>query len=108
MTPLPSMRRITEYTGDPPFMWAGQCHVLSHKILDGELVEGQIRRGYWTGDVDPACVIYAFIEEKDLNDEVEHSWIQLADGRVMDCTRWVFEGAKPYIYAGPPDFYVGS
>jgi hypothetical protein len=32
-----------------------------------------------------------------------HMWMRLADGRVVDPTRWCYEGREPYIYVGYGD-----
>jgi hypothetical protein len=36
---------------------------------------------------------------------VQHGWVELADGRVLDPTRWAFEGVEPYLYVGVRDHY---
>lgn len=31
--------------------------------------------------------------------------VRLADGRVLDATRWTYEMSAPYVFVGPPDDY---
>lgn len=35
-----------------------------------------------------------------------HSWVLLDDGRVLDPTRWCFEGYPARVYVGPSDYYL--
>ncbi|WP_217648976.1 hypothetical protein, partial [Paracidovorax wautersii] len=47
------------------------------------------------GAVDESSIFYG-------KSVVRHGWIECDDGSLVDPTRWVFEGAEPYIYFGRP------
>jgi serine/threonine protein phosphatase 1 len=75
--------------------WAGNCHAIALKLMAAYPVRGmRYARGHWRG------VTAGQFEGRALTG---HTWLQLADGRIVDPTRYVFEGVAPYIYIGPKD-----
>ena len=77
--------------------WIGNCSGVVRRFLRVYPIEGAIEaRGLWTKPYDWGEGERPF---------TQHSWIILSDGRVVDPTRWVFEGAAPYIYVGESDHY---
>src|SRR5215510_2584908 len=88
--------------------WPGSCHQICVKLLRAELLPdgATLKRGKYTGPL----VYGKYRAEIMLWSETigtrDHSWIELADGTVVDPTRYVFEGVKPYIYVGLGDNYI--
>ena len=73
--------------------WEARCAEIADiaaKMTDGEAVYG-----YWRG---PTTGLWG---EKPEGSITRHAWVILGDGRVLDPTRWSFEGASPYIWVGP-------
>jgi hypothetical protein len=79
--------------------WPGQCQFVAPSVIRNGLVGGRQSNGAWCGPVtgphrDRFCTTEVAMRR------VRHVWITLADGRVCDPTRWVFEGVEPYVYVG--------
>ena len=77
--------------------WPGKCYEIACAILKTNIIKGKARYGHWLGPV----------KEKTMFDKkpiIHHGWIE-CDDLIVDPTRWVFEGVKPYIYVGENDFY---
>lgn len=81
--------------------WAGQCYAVSCAIVESGIVEGKVRYGHYLGKVHPDSMF----SRQSKAGFVQHGWIELEDGSVVDPTRWVFECREPYIYHGPSDDY---
>lgn len=83
----------------PLDQWPGNCYGVAHAMLHRRIVQGKLRYGHWLGPVaDGSLFSYR------LGSIIRHGWIETDTG-VIDPTRWVFEGASPYIYDGPEDHY---
>jgi hypothetical protein len=79
--------------------WAGKCYEVA--CVAAELVDGAVPvYGHYLG-----LVVQGTLFEDVACGFVQHGWVQLPDGRVLDPTRWVFEGAVPYIWVGSDDEY---
>lgn len=95
------MFMVTEKLGDPD-TWVGNCHSIACALLHEfpEALEGAVTRyGHYLGDVDPGTHFYSRASKINL---VNHGWLELPDGRIVDPTRWVFQAdVEPYIYCGP-------
>lgn len=87
--------KIASEIGIPTEGWIGNCHSISCAIVEQGLVKGKARYGHWLGPADPDSM-------KGLP-FVRHGWIECEDGTIIDPTRWVFEGTKPYIWVGTND-----
>lgn len=81
----------------PAATWEGRCSSLAAAALKTG-VEGDLIRGTWTGPIASGTVF----SDRPIT---QHTWILLKNGQICDPTRWVFEGAKPYVYVGPSDHY---
>jgi len=92
-----SIRQAAKAIGVPVHNWNGQCYGIASAIVDKGLVEGVAIYGHWLG---PIAETSTFANRSHLG-FVQHGWILLDDGKIMDPTRWVFESIKPYIYVGP-------
>jgi len=73
--------------------WSGNCFAIATAMVEAGLVQGKATYGLWLGPVAEASMFYG-------KAIVRHGWVTLADGTIVDPTRWVFEGALPYIYQG--------
>lgn len=91
--------KVAKAIGIPATKWPARCFEISTKIVEAGLFPGGTAvYGHWTGPVSPKSLF----AKKPV---VRHGWIQGPDGSVIDPTRFVFEAVKPYIYAGPNDYY---
>lgn len=79
--------------------WGGRCSEIADAMHAA--VGGRNARGHWRG---PIASGSHFASRRGVG-FVQHSWVTLPDGRIVDPTRWVFEGVEPYIYEGPNDYY---
>lgn len=103
-------KQIVLATGYQVADWPGACGVICNRIIEHELVEGQVFKGKWCGAVNyKPEIAELWLDEEFLSQEQpRHCWILLENGKILDPTRWVFEGTKPYIYCGENDFYIES
>lgn len=83
----------------PLASWPGNCHAVATRIRDMVPVKGmRLARGHWLGEVDRDSVYHCA--------PVQHSWLLLGDGRVLDPTRWaITDPRRPAIHIGPCDHY---
>lgn len=96
---LPTVKEVERGIGLTTDQWEGQCYKVSCLLLLRGLVSGELVCGHFLGKVGAES---RFSDgELDDNDAYTHGWIRLPDGRILDPTRWVFEGTKPYLYTGP-------
>ncbi len=86
----------------PTQTWPGRCGVIAHAFLRERLVKGRAVVGVWTGPIAPSVPCTT------MPGGVLHQWIVQRDGLVVDPTRWVFEGAAPYVYRGKADDYMSK
>ena len=79
--------------------WPGNCHGVALAVLRLVPVRGmRLARGVYTGPVSRRSVYRGAPQQ--------HSWLVLADGRILDPTRWAMEApSRPAIYLGPCDHY---
>lgn len=76
----------------PAETWHGRCHEIAlaaaSLIDDGEAVYGHYR-----GPVDP----HGYWSDRAGDPFIQHGWVELADGRILDPTRWSFTDDEPEI-----------
>lgn len=75
----------------PVGAWPGNCYAIACQMLKAQLVDGRAVYGHYLGFVKPGTMFHG-------KSIVRHGWIETSDGRLVDPTRWVFEGVVPYIY----------
>lgn len=85
--------------GIPLTEWPGNCHAVAEAIKDRLPVHGmRIARGHWVGHISRDSVYH--------HGPQQHTWLKLADGRVLDPTRWaILTPHNPSIYLGVCDHY---
>jgi hypothetical protein len=95
----PGVRAVENKIGIMAPDWEGRCHQVASMIVDKfpDVFNGaKLRYGLWTGPIAPGSCFEG-------RPFTHHGWIEMPDGSIVDPTRWVFEGRKPYIYAGTLD-----
>jgi len=93
------LESIETAIGVPAKAWAGRCYEIACRAVRAKAVDGSPRYGHWLGPVAKGIRFdnsYPF---------QRHGWIEKGDGAIVDPTRWVFEGAQPYVYVGRNDHY---
>ena len=88
---------IVKEIGIPIENWEGNCYGIACAIVEHGLVEGKAQYGHWLGPVAPGSMFDRGIPF------ARHGWVQCNGDMILDPTRWVFEGAEPYIWIGPND-----
>lgn len=73
--------------------WHGNCFGVATSIVQAGLVEGTAVYGHYLGYIDPD----GYWEKYAGHPFVQHGWVLLDDGRILDPTRWSFENEEPYL-----------
>ncbi len=90
-----TVEQLEESSKIPVRMWVGNCYTMACEAAD--LIEGSKPvYGHFRGDVHPKSVFSRVA----VAGWVQHGWVVLPDGKILDPTRWVFECKKPYIFIG--------
>jgi hypothetical protein len=92
---IPTIRAVEDAIGLKATHWPHRCHEIACKMLRARLVVGVERYGHYHGPVSQDHPSYGRPFQR-------HGWIEAPDASIIDPTRWVFEGVKPYIYHTPP------
>lgn len=90
--------RAIERVAGPSYLWSGRCHEIATAAVGNHIISGKVRFGHWTGPVSMWSIFSGRLI-------VQHGWIELDDGGIIDPTRFVFEDEEPYIYIGENDHY---
>lgn len=83
-----------ELVCDLPAKWNGRCYAVAFSIVEANLVDGVVVYGHYHGPISGKGY---WADYKHLP-FVRHAWIKLADGRILDPTRWSFTNEVPFIY----------
>jgi hypothetical protein len=76
----------------PADTWPGRCHEVA--LAAASLIDdGEAVYGHYLGPVDP----YGYWRDYKDHHFIQHGWVELADGGVLDPTRWSFEDEEPEI-----------
>lgn len=103
---IPDVDALVEEFGVPPAAWVDACYPLSNSIAESfPHLGATVAQGLWTGPVAEGTHFRPLMDAGYTPKGVAHWWLVMPDGSVLDATRWVFEGAEPYVYHGPPDHY---
>jgi len=100
MRTVPTLKQAEKALGEPASAWKARCFEIASRIVAAGLVEGVAVYGHWRG---PVAKGTTFAGRG--TGFVQHGWVLLPDGKVLDPTRWCFEGGEPYLYIGPSDHY---
>lgn len=93
----PSIADVAAAIGAPPERWPSIAREIPARVLEAEIAAGSAVTGRWVGPIAHAS---PFAEHWTTNG-VEHHWIELHDGRVLDPLRWALEADAPYVYLAP-------
>lgn len=96
MSAIPSLKEVEKVVGIDAVRWKGRCHEVALAIIRQKLVTGKAVYGMFYGKI--AGGSYFNPGEKTAKMLQRHGWIELADGRILDPTRWVFENKEPYLW----------
>jgi hypothetical protein len=78
---------------DEPPRWVAQCYGVALSIVGSGLAEGRAAYGHYYGPIARGSHFEPHAERP----FQRHGWVLLADGRILDPTRWVFEAVEPYL-----------
>ena len=100
---LPSLRACELALQEPASAWVARCFEIASRIVEARLTPpGSVAvYGHWIGPVAKG----SHFEGRAALPFVNHGWVLLPDGNVLDPTRWVFENVEPYLYVGVADHY---
>lgn len=88
----------------PVAEWPGKCFELA--CTAAKLIEGAVPiYGHYYGPIAPGSFFAPPAGAGIRLRFVQHGWVLLPDGRVLDPTRWVFEGVEPHLFVGEADEY---
>jgi hypothetical protein len=93
---------IARQIGIPVEDWPGHCYCIAMAMWRHPRIKlmGAVHYGKWLGEIAPGSF---YDDEKKAM--AGHAWIEEVDGTIIDPTRYVFEGVRPYIYVGSCDLY---
>ena len=100
-TPIPTLKKCEKLLGEPAAKWSGKCYAIAARLVELGAVTGHAVYGHFTGEVHPESCF----AERAHHGFIQHGWVILPDGRILDPTRWVFEAKKPYLYVGEDTEY---
>lgn len=89
---------VAQAIGLPVVEWPGNCYAIAYQMVSRGLVTGRAVYGHYIGFV-------AKGSHFDGRPIVRHGWVACEDGSIIDPTRWVFEGAEPYIAQLPAEHH---
>lgn len=93
-----TLKQAEDAIGEPASAWKARCFEIASRLVKAGVVSGVAVYGHWTGPVKRGTLFYG-------KPIIQHGWVLLPDKTICDPTRWVFEGAQPYLYFGPADHY---
>lgn len=70
--------------------WFDQRHIIPVLLVEREVISGYVQWGHYCGPTHyPLGGGY-----------IDHSWLELTTGHIVDVTRWAIEGTPPNLYIG--------
>lgn len=96
---LPKLAEVERKLGEKADKWGGRCYEIACAIVRKGLVDGTAVYGHFVGDVHPES--YFGKEGRAGLPFIQHGWILLKKGGILDPTRWAFEAKEPYLHFGP-------
>ena len=95
------LKALEEATKLPTSEWHGKCYQMACAMVNHKIAVGDPVYGHWLGPIDPT----GYWKERHGSPFVQHGWVLVPNGTIIDPTRWSFENVDPYIYIGPADHY---
>ncbi|MHD0644097.1 hypothetical protein ACYPKM_00505 [Pseudomonas aeruginosa] len=89
---LPPPATVADIIGIPLERWPGNCYGIAMAMVECGVVKGKYIYGHYHGSVSPNCTMFY---GKPI---IQHGWITLENGDIIDPTRWVFEDRTPYFF----------
>jgi hypothetical protein len=93
----PSLKECERLVGSPALRWKKRCYEIATLFVNAGIVDGVAVYGHWLGPIHPNSCFAA----KSAAGFCRHGWVKLADGSIVDPTRWCFEAVSPYVFHGP-------
>lgn len=93
--PTITIEQVERWTHQMVQAWQGNCHGIALR-MQPHVAGSRIVRGFWHGP------LKGYWSDRAHFPFTGHTWLELADGTVIDPTRWSFEDVNPYIYLGKP------
>ena len=93
-----TVREVEQAIGIPISDWEGRCMEIATLMTEKMAINGKAVYGLWLGTITEGSAFEG-------RPFTHHGWTRCTDGRIIDPTRWVFEGKEPYIYQGESDYY---
>jgi len=92
---IPSIKVIENFVGRPAEKWKGNCYCVASKIVNEKIINDDCRAvyGHYLGHISSK----SFFRSRRGMPFIQHGWIELSNGDIIDPTRWVFEAKEPYI-----------
>ena len=93
---IPSIDVITKLIGQPNIQkWKGNCYCVASRIVNKKIIDDDCRAiyGHYLGPISSKSYFSGY---KNMP-FIQHGWILLSNGDIVDPTRWVFEAKEPYI-----------
>ena len=92
---IPPLTVIENFIERPAEKWAGNCYCVASKIVNEQIINDDCRAvyGHYLGQISSKSI---FRNRRGMP-FMQHGWIELSNGDIVDPTRWVFEAKEPYI-----------
>ena len=95
-----TIEKVEQAIGLKADCWAGKCYEIAWCIAKRyALLDGTPVYGHWIGAVHPD----SYWAPRAGTGFIQHGWVLLPDGRILDPTRWAFENKEPYLWLGEND-----
>jgi len=93
--PINDIVRMIETPHNDVTRWKGKCYHVASQIVKQNVLMTECRAvyGHYLGDIS----VTGFFRDRIGMPFCQHGWIELANGDIIDPTRWVFEAKEPYI-----------
>lgn len=88
-----TIEQVVKSIDFPTEKWHGNCYGVAKAIVKAGLVEGTAVYGHYLGYVDPD----GYWKKYAGHPFIQHGWVVLLDGGILDPTRWSFENTNPYL-----------
>lgn len=95
---IPTIEELEDNVGFETDKWHGHCYGVASDLA--EMIKGaKAVYGHWLGAVDEEGYWARHVKRP----FIQHGWVVLEDGTILDPTRFSFENVEPYIWIGEND-----